>query len=325
VSGAWLQRPGVKESLRLIPVALLITLGAGVWAWMLASGQFAPAPVIPDPGTIAIALDTGVSAKEAGITVDVTYSASISQRVTTTTISLVQQGGSGNANNTPPPPITVFLCGTAAQNPHLANDQLHVVRWHQATFLAGTYFSEIGYSGTSPSAISGSGVIYAWPGVVTVPSLAVGGFKIRTLPEGSTLSVSLIDPPADLSNVVASPQLTNSGSLQWQGPFLGSTPLASQYRISGSLMNRQAIEQRSIFIAGALVGVAGGGVIWLLQLLSAIALAIIRPAKAATTNNAGAELGKAALTQEPAVYHEEQRLPKRVKKSRLRLRPIRRK
>lgn len=106
---------------------------------MLASGQFAPAPVIPDPGTIAIALDTGVSAKEAGITVDVTDSASISQRVTTTTISLVQQGGSGNASSTPPP-IIVLLCGTAAQNPHFANDQLYVVRWHQATFLAGTYF-----------------------------------------------------------------------------------------------------------------------------------------------------------------------------------------
>jgi hypothetical protein len=321
VGGSWLQRAEVKESLRLIPGALLIALGAGIWAWMLASGQFAPAPVIPDPGTIAVALDTGSSAKEAGITVDVTYSASISQRVTTTTISFAQQGGSGNASNTPLT-IIVLLCGAAAQNPHYTNDQLHIVSWHQAAFLDGTYFSPIGfmglcayttipltahdvggtyrtallmgYSGTPPSVISGSGVIYAWPGVTTIPSLIIGGFKIRTLPEGSTFSVNLTDPPADLSNVVASPQLSNSGILQWQGPFFGSTSPTSQYRISGSLMNRQATGQRSIFIAGALVGVAGGGVIWLLQLLSTIALAIIRPAEAATTNSAGAQLTSSA-------------------------------
>jgi hypothetical protein len=137
----------VKESLRLIPVALLIILGAGVWAWVLASGQFAPAPVISDPGTIVVALDTGLSTKETGITVDVAYSASISQSVTNTTISFGQQGGSGSDSNAPLT-IIVLLCGAAAQNPHFTNDQLHVVSWHQAAFLEGTYFSEFGFGGS---------------------------------------------------------------------------------------------------------------------------------------------------------------------------------
>jgi hypothetical protein len=306
VGDSWLQRAGVKDSLRLIPLALLITLGAGVWAWMLASGQFAPAPVIADPGTIAVVLDTGVSVTEAPITVDVQYSASISQRATNTTISFGQQSGPGKTST--PPTIMVLLCGAATQNPRYTNNRGHMVSWHQAAFLDGSYFSQIGYmglclyttvplaaddiggyrsallmgySGPSPSQVSGAGVIYAWPGVVTMPGLAVGGFMIRTLPESSTLAVNLSDPPADLSNVVASPQLANSGVLQWQGPFFGSTPLASQYRISASLMNRQATGQRSIFIAGALVGVGGGSVIWLLQLLSTLVLAIIKhpPAK----------------------------------------------
>jgi hypothetical protein len=152
--------------------------------------------------------------------------------------------------------------------------------------------------------ISGSGVIYAWPGVVTMPSVSGAGFKIRTLPEGFTFSVNLTGPPADLSNVVASPQLSNSGILEWQGPFFGSTSSASQYRISGSLMNRQAAEQRNTFIAGALVGVAGGGVIWLLQLLSTIILAITRPAETATTNSASAELDKTASTREPTARQQ---------------------
>jgi len=105
----------------------------------------------------------------------------------------------------------------------------------------------------------------------------------------SAFTVGLTDPPNDLSNVVASPQLPNSGILQWQGRFSHS-PIEARYKISGELLNRQSSGQRYLFIAGALVGVAGAAIIWLLELISKMLLAL-RSAPATTTVTGSEESG----------------------------------
>ena len=145
----------------------------------------------------------------------------------------------------------------------------------------------IGHSGPPPSRVSGAGIIYAWPGILALPEsdsisdpsstppLAGSDFTVNPLTKESSYTVTISDAPDDISNVVTNPGLTSNpwgfeATESFNNSFTGYYP---EFRLSGDLSDSQAASQRNLFIAGALVGVAGGAVIWLLELLTKILLA----------------------------------------------------
>ena len=288
----WHPRTEVREFVLLMPVALLATLIAGVWAWSLVSPQFAAAPKVSYPGTIVIATDGHSTLGQKTLTIGVLYSASRNARAIESTISITQIVTAREAKSESPT-VIVFLCGRVAKHPRFVNNRFQPVTWHQTMPVGGAVVTHIGAlsqcvyttltltpngryrsnllmgsSGPRASQMSGDMVIYAWPGVVTLPSIQIHNLEPAPLEGDSNFTVGLSGAPADLSNVVASPQLPDSGVLQWEGRFATETPIENEYRISANLLNQQSSEQRDLFIAGALVGVAGGGAIWLLELLT---------------------------------------------------------
>jgi hypothetical protein len=291
-------RRDIKEYLVRIPVAALVTLIAGAWAWKLVSPQFTPVPLISSPGTIVVATDGINSLGQKTIMVNITYDASVDQRRTNTTISIHQLLKASQAKSKPPT-IIVFLCGPVAEHPKFSNNRFQPITWHRTLPLSNAWASDIGFlsrcidtkvaltgagtpyrsnllegsSGPSPSRTSGDNVIFAFPGAATIPSFPIRNLKPALLLGDSAFTVALSDPPNDLSNVVASPQFPNSGILQWGGRF-SNGPKESQYRLSGNLLNQQTSNQRNLFIAGALVGVAGGAAILFLDLLTKMILTL---------------------------------------------------
>ena len=303
------KRTDVRESMVLILVAVLVTLGAGLWAWHLASGVFANVPLISSPGSIVIATKGGIPGQN-DVDVYANYNASLSQQYTNFSLQFSQQV-EGNAARTRAPVVIVFLCGAAAESPNLQDDQGRLASWQPAPFtgesdsetgypsqciytsVALTEFGGIrsaslsGHSGLPPSQTSSAGVIFAWPGIVAlvpvVRQQAGGGTTVvePAPPLGkSQLIVNVGDLPKDISNVVSDPQLQpGPEGLQWVGQLAYSTA-PPQYRLFGDLADLQAYEQRDLFIAGALVGVAGGGIILLLEQVTKMVIALRRPAEA---------------------------------------------
>jgi hypothetical protein len=311
MSGARTERTDVRESVVLILVAVLVTFGAGFWAWHLASAIFAPVPLISSPGTIVIATKGGVPGRN-DVDVYANYNASLNQQYTNFMLNFSQQV-EGNAARTKAPVVIVFLCGAAAESPHLQDEQGKLITWQPAPFTGQSipdigYPSQCSYASVTlteyggirsaslsgylsprPSQVSGAGVIYAWPGITILPLLArktgQGTSVIEPAPpQGSSqLDVNVDDLPNDISNVVSDPQMQpGSGGLQWIGKFGRFGIPATQYRLSGDLADLQAEEQRDLFIAGALVGVAGAGVILFLEQLTKMVIALRGPAEAST-------------------------------------------
>jgi hypothetical protein len=297
-------------SLVLVPVALVAVLVSGLWAWRLASSQFAPSPVIPSPGSIIVGT-YGHATDHNPIDAYLEYDASLDQHSTSYSLTLTQQDTSG-ASGSKSPGIVIFLCGAAAKNPSLTShaypDEVRPITWRAASQFDGYEFTGgvvsyafpeqciftlltlafdpaagsstvflSGHSGPPPSKVSGAGIIYAWPGIFSLPQADYkGNFTVVPLIKGSTYTVAFPDLPNDISNIVTNPDLTPSPSgMQLTGSFnYGFTDFDPEFRLSGDLSNRQANGQRNLFIAGALVGVAGGAVIWLLELLTKVLLAL---------------------------------------------------
>jgi hypothetical protein len=112
-------------------------------------------------------------------------------------------------------------------------------------------------------------VLYALPGVVTVPStLPLGELRPAPLPPGSTLTMNLTSVPSDLQVTIASPQFPDSGRLQWTHKFGRDSRPSPEYRVTGGLQDRQSSGQANILVAGALLGIAGGALIWALEMLT---------------------------------------------------------
>src|SRR5689334_7419467 len=142
MSAARTERTDVREAVVLILVAALATLGAGFWAWTLASGTFAPVPLISSPGAIIIATKGGIPGQNE-IDVDADYSASLNQQYTNFTLNFSQQV-EGNAARIKAPIVIVFLCGAAEEGPHLLDEQGKLITWQPAPFT-GEFDSNTGY------------------------------------------------------------------------------------------------------------------------------------------------------------------------------------
>ncbi len=237
----------------------------------------------------------------------------------------ITQTVKGVANTGSAPSIVVFLCGRISVNPHLVDYQSRPIKWYRmpssapamgppliyfsqcmytvmhpnSTLLPGGIRQEIlqGRSGVSANDVSGSSIIYAVPGIASLPlPLAVNGRPAYPIPSGSQATVSLSNPPGDLGSVVASPQLPNKGYLNWETPIGRGTVPAIEYRLSGVLKNQESAGQRRLFVAGALVGVAGGGLIWLIEtFVKALLAAARRSADQENKRNKATSDAKAVL------------------------------
>jgi hypothetical protein len=290
-----------RGSLALIPVALIVTLVSGLWAWKLASSQFAPEPLISNPGSVIVTA-YGDEASRIPLNINVIYNGSMGQRAIGYEMFFDQYGPISTGSK--PYDIAVFLCGAAEKNAHFISDGTPVT-WQSGLTLAngqavasypgfmfpyqciyttvdltsnglygGREASLEGHSGPSPSRTSGPGVIYAWPGVQTfLAPFQHGGAKFFPLSSNSSFAVSFDNFPIDISNVVTDPELApDSEGFHDSGSFSDSS--VDQFRLSASLSASQVHSAKDLFIAGALVGVAGAGFIWLLELVTRMAIAL---------------------------------------------------
>lgn len=302
-----------REALVLMPLALIAVLIGGFWAWKLASGQFAPVPLISSPGAMVVGT-YGNSADHNPIETSLVYNAAQDlHSITYDSLIFSQQGDAATgASGKPPEKIAVFLCGAAAIHPsffvQVGNRQKQRIEWknvsefNDAFSIGSLIFPEhciftliplpfdpaigssdallTGHSGLSSDKTSGANIIYAWPGVLSLPQAVSidNSIVVSPLTKGSTYTVVFTNLPNDISNVVTDPELTpGSGGLQITGSLsLGFAELEqpNQFRLSGDLSNTQANGQQDLFIAGALVGVAGAGVIWFLELLAKLFLSL---------------------------------------------------
>jgi hypothetical protein len=290
-----------RGSLVLIPVALIVTLVSGLWAWKLASSQFPAEPLIANPGSIIVTA-YGYEASRVPVDVNVVYDGSVSKRTTGYQIFLDQYPPTSAGSK--PYDVAVFLCGAAEKGSHLTSNGAPAT-WQSGLKLAngqavGSYPGFMfpyqciytivglapnvagegreaylsGYSGSAPSRTSGSGVIYAWPGVQTFPaSFQHGDVRFFPLAGTSSFTASFQNFPIDISNVVTDPELTpDSEGFHDSGSFSGGS--VEQFRLSATLSARQVNSAKDLFVAGALVGVAGAGLIWLLESVTRMAVAL---------------------------------------------------
>ncbi len=279
--------PGLdREKIILAVVAAAITIGAGIWGWRLSSSDFPSAPTHANPGSIIIAAQPGAPSTPANIELDYDAGASTTQ----TGLTLVVNGAPGAALTQSVPDYVVFLCGQLAKNPRYVDDRLAPVTWSRVSLPAGesvvsggvdlstcvmaqvpaTQFQAqsllSGTSGGPISTISGSKILYALPSVTVLPlRITFGALNVGPLPVGTTMHTQLLDVPADLGGVTAVPQMAGDTGIDWNTTF-GPGPLLPYFTVAGELQNRQANGDQDLFIAGAMVGVAGGAFVWFIEL-----------------------------------------------------------
>jgi hypothetical protein len=273
-------------------LAAIITAGAGFWAWTLAATAFAAPPQSASPGIIGVATESHGPRLSAPIDVQATYSPSLDSAATYLELTFTQIV-TGVDTRRPSPAVVVFLCGSIALHPDFLNTYLRPVRWQVPLssgnqFITSVFgslsqcvyttlsmnFSEsqssfrqaviAGSSGLPPSHVSGTRVLYALPGIadwfVPVP---IDGLALSTPPVGSTLTVNLDEDPGNFTNMFVSPQLPDAGTLTWTSTMGITVP--SEYRLEADSLTAVSQLQLHLFLAGAMVGVAGGAFVWFVQ------------------------------------------------------------
>lgn len=299
------RKNGLAEGPANLLLAAAITAISVVFAWRLASTDFAAAPALTNPGTIFLATSAGSGSSDAPIDVSVSYSGTPRPRSTELSITVAQLLARRSVRQTSPN-VIIMLCGAIDYRPRFRNKFGRKVGWHQLVLPSGQFNSLVGNgaecsytsvslnagsagqefrqailqgsAGARASVISGDRILYALPGIEAwPPEFVVRSFNARLLPPGSSAKLVLSGFPSDLENVTASPQLPNSGFLQWSAPLspLPHLPIY-QYRLGGLLANTEASGQRGLFISGALVGVAGAGLIWFFESLIKILTTVRR-------------------------------------------------
>ncbi|TNH21092.1 hypothetical protein FHG89_32385 [Micromonospora orduensis] len=300
----------------LLSLAVVVTVGAAAWAWQLAATGFSPSPRLADRGVIAVALDANQTGVTAPVQVHVAYNPGTG-KAGTTSLSLVLQHEIGAAPEAAPPTAAIVLiCGDLATGIDMINRFNQPVKWKpvQPKSENSDYWSMLGgsmsrcvytrvsldsgdvglrqeilsgISGITCKRASGPRLLYVLPGLTTLPHASAGEIAFRPLPPGSKAIIDLDNQPGDFSAQTASPQLPDSGVLRWTKELPGSAgPLS--YRLSGELLDTAAIQQRNLFMAGALAGVAGGGIMLVLE--AAVQLLLNRSRKRAAKPQAMAPL-----------------------------------
>ncbi|MER6590067.1 hypothetical protein [Micromonospora chalcea] len=290
---AGLRRELVKNRW-LLSLAVLVTVGATVWAWQLAATGFSPSPRLTDRGVIAVALDASQTGVTAPVQVDVAYNPGTG-KAGTTSLSLVLQHEFGAVPEAAPPTaVIVLICGELATGIDMVNNVYQPVKWKpvQPRSENGDYWSMLGgsmsrcvytrvsldsgdaglrqeilsgVSQTTCARASGPRLLYVLPGLTTLPPASAGDIAFRPLPPGSKATIDLDNQPGDFNAQTASPQLPDSGVLRWTRELAPGGAGPRSYRLSGELFDTAAKQQRDLFMAGALAGVAGGGIMLVLE------------------------------------------------------------
>lgn len=234
---------GIAESLIKLTLASVVTIASVVVAWRLASVNFAPTPVLAEPGVIFVATESSTGPSEAPIKINMSYSGTTGARATAFTMALTQVLPNRFTVRRSPN-VILILCGAISRHPRYLDNRLRTITWHQVALPFGEYNSLVGTgseclytvvsltsesvghqfhqaivqgsSGPSASRVSGDRILYALPGVVAwPPAIVTDSFHANLIPPGSTLDLGISGFPQDLENVTASPQLPNSGVLGW--------------------------------------------------------------------------------------------------------------
>jgi hypothetical protein len=286
-----------------VALAAAVTAGTTLGAIAMASDEFAQTPLLSSPGSIVVE-SSGPSPQQGGpVSVSVDVFGTTDQPRTRLDIAVTLAPSAGGVKATSGQAVLVFLCGRIARDPEFVDNQQHAVAWLHPDLHAGESVDSLigdmsdcvysrlvlrspgsgngfgqalllGSSGPPAISVSGSKVLYGLPGVVSLPAgVFLGVPPVAPLPSGSTASVSLSEVPADFQVSVASPELPDSGRLQWKVDFGSLSLPATEYRLSGTFLDRGSSAQHRLFLAGALIGVAGGAFVWFLERLVDIATA----------------------------------------------------
>lgn len=268
-----------------VGVGSALALVAAAWGWglLLASTPQTP-PAISPTGQIGI---VSVGALPQSITrVDADFSAASDERgAFSIAVSVYPSPAQDLLTSSYRPTFGFFFCGDlrkgltlsemnqgAQPSPSAVNstvvdttigdhadcDYLEVAGVTNQVVLRGS-------TDTAFASNEGPRILYALPGVVA-PSLP-GPIDTSTtlpLPPETDITVSLVDVPTDLQVSQSMPQIPADGQLSWTWT-LGSELPPSEYRLSGALETQQASASVALFAAGALVGVAGAAVLWVME------------------------------------------------------------
>jgi hypothetical protein len=275
------------ETRQQLILAAIITVGAGLWAWSLVAPSFAgPPQVMVPPGIIGVADEATSQTASAPIRVQAIYTPAANQAGGNYTVFFTQIVSEA-ARRQLSPTVIVFLCGPIGQHPEFKDNSFQLVHWRVPrstpdvgiyssvfgslsdcvyTTLAmnwpGEQFRQAGISGSFDTAtgdVSGTKVLYALPGIASwFMPVSINGLNPTAMPPGSTVTVQLNKDPVDLTNTFASPQLTDAGSLRWTGALGGTALPIEEYRMEADSQKAVSQLQLHLFLAGALVGVAGG-------------------------------------------------------------------
>ena len=268
-------------------LALLIAAVAAMFSWWLFTAGKSGTPTADAPGTIGIAL-VGGTPLEGAVQVDGMFDAAHGDS-TNFTLAISNLAPTADAEQSVPT-VAIYLCGSIGEQVELWDMNggelkvgpvpINVVvtdtrlgdrsacRYTTAPFRDGFQLLVAG-TATRPLAVrSGANVRYSLPGIVTTLFAEnVGGKTVEPLPGGSTIKVALQGVPSDFSLTAASPELPGSGQLAWSFPTSSPPEPPISYRVLGSLSNAQQDAQQNVFLAGALVGLAGSALLWSLQAL----------------------------------------------------------
>jgi hypothetical protein len=277
-------------------LAAMITVGAGLWAWSLAASAFARPPILAPPGIIGVAVETSPGTENEPIDVMADYYPETDRTASSVYLSFTQTLSATDSER-PSPTVIVFLCGPIAQHPDFHNGHSLPVRWQvpsapdHVKVWSSTFgyldqcvdttlaMNDLGSTGELRQALiggsfdvaasrsSGTKMLYNMPGIAKwVTAIPLVGSQPVPVPTGSTATVRLHKDAGGLTNVFASPQLPDGGTLTWTSKLDGSTPPIREYRLEADSQTAISQLQAHLFLAGALVGVSGGAFVWLVQL-----------------------------------------------------------
>ncbi len=118
-----------------------------------------------------------------------------------------------------------------------------------------------GETSAATEASNGAQHRYALPNIVST-YLPVDGVLIDPVANESMASLTPHELPGEFVPTVASPQLNDSGILEWNFPLTSAQGNAG-HRITGTDQQEGGEIQQHLFFASGLSGVAGGALIWL--------------------------------------------------------------
>ena len=268
-------------------IVLGLTLAgvAGVVSINLLLGTIASLPIGEDPGRIGVVLADDEA--DARLQVDTVFDASVAGSNYFTIDIHVLPGPQSTA---PVTTVGLFFCGSVRNNMRVSEvDEdrvLHPLKTADVTSQVGTdsrleYLDDCEYVAVAtrrdqlrlhgvsqhPIAIEqGKNFVSLLPGVTTpAVDVDVNGSMTHPLPRGTPVRVSLVGLPVDLSVVTSAPQVPADGQLDWTTTAGSDSTYPIEYRIAGTLANRENEAQITVFTAGALVGLAGAALLWALE------------------------------------------------------------